>query len=88
MYGGYGSFRAKFELTSADRGEVIVLNLGGYDETDWADYWVYVNGVEVGRRTTSGRWRVAEQFRISPNSPRTARFSAPIQWFQMFATHP
>jgi hypothetical protein len=69
VYGGYGWFRAKFELAAADRGEVIVLNLGGYDETDWKEYWVYVNGVEVGRRTTSGRWRRAGQFRISPNSP-------------------
>jgi hypothetical protein len=55
-------------LTPAERGEVIVLNLGGYDETDWKDYWVYVNGVEAGRRTTSGRWRSAGQFRISSHS--------------------
>ena len=69
VYGGYGWFRAKFELASADQSEAIVLNLGGYDETDWKEYWVYVNGVEVGRRTTSGRWRRAGQFRIAPNSP-------------------
>ncbi len=69
VYGGYGWFRAKFELASGDRGELVVLNLGGYDETDWKEYWVYVNGVEAGRRTTSGRWREAKQFRISPDSP-------------------
>ena len=68
VYGGYGWFRAKFELASADRGEVIVLNLGGYDETDWKEYWGYVNGVEACRRTSSGRWRMAGQFRISPHS--------------------
>lgn len=72
VYGGFAWFRARFELASADRGEVIVLNLGGYDETDWKEYWVYVNGVKAGRRTTSGRWRKAGQFRISPHSPAYA----------------
>jgi len=78
VYGGYGWFRAKFELASADQGEVIVLNLGGYDETDWKEYWVYVNGVEVGQRTTSGRWRMAGHFGIAPHTPayETLRFES------------
>jgi hypothetical protein len=68
VFRGYGWFRAKFELPSGARGEEIVLNLGGYDETDWNEYWVYVNGAEVGRRSTPGRWRSPGQFRISPRS--------------------
>ena len=69
VYRGYGWFRRKFELPSGARGEEIVLNLGGYDETDWKEYWVYVNGVEVGRRSSSGRWRSPGQFHVSPHSP-------------------
>ena len=68
VYQGYGWFRTKFELPLRARGEEIVLNLGGYDETDWKEYWVYINGVEAGRRSTSGRWRSPGQFHISPQS--------------------
>ncbi|MGH2639994.1 MAG: hypothetical protein ACRDF4_12055, partial [Rhabdochlamydiaceae bacterium] len=76
-YQGYGWFRAKFVLPPRARGEEIVLNVGGYDHTDWKEYWIFVNGLEVGHRSTSNPWRTPGQFRVLPNSPAYAalRFS-------------
>ena len=42
VFQGYGWFRTKLELPSTARGKEVVLNLGGYDETDWHEYWVYI----------------------------------------------
>src|SRR6185503_11884923 len=68
-YGGYGWFRTTIELPASARGEKVVLNLGGYDETDWKAYWVYLNGVEIGKRSVSERWPESAQFPVSPGSP-------------------
>ena len=68
VYNGYGWFRTNFQLPSDAQGEDVVLNLGGYDQTDWKESWVYVNGVEVGKRSSRGRWRDPAQFRIAPGS--------------------
>ncbi len=79
VFRGYGWFRAKFELPDAVRSEEIWLTLGGYDQTDWKEYWVYVNGVEVGRRRSgAGHWRTPGQFRLLPGSAAYAalRFGA------------
>ncbi len=78
VYRGYGWFRSAFELPAGAEREDIVLNLGGYDQTDWNENWVYVNGVEVGRRSAGGRWRDPAQFRLAPGSPGHAalRFGA------------
>jgi hypothetical protein len=78
VYQGYGWFRARVELPSTARDKEVVLNLGGYDETDWHEYWIYVNGANVGRRTAAGRWRSPGKFQISPGSPAyaTLRFGS------------
>ncbi len=71
-YQGYGWFRALFTLPAEPKGEEVVLNVGGYDYIDWKEYWVYVNGIEVGHRSISTPWRTAGQYRISLNSPAYA----------------
>ncbi len=68
-YDGYGWFRRWFEWPSDARAEEIVFTLGGYDQLDWNEYWIYVNGVEMGHRSSSGRWRTPGQHRIAPASP-------------------
>lgn len=68
-YGGYGWFRRRFELPSDARGKEIFFVLGGYDHLDWNEYWIYANGVEIGRRSSSGRWRAPGQFILAPGSP-------------------
>jgi hypothetical protein len=80
VYDGYGWFRTTFQLPADAQGEEIILNLGGYDQTDWNECWVYVNGFEVGRRSSSGRWRNPAQFRIAPGSPGYAslRFGSSV----------
>ncbi len=66
-YAGYGWFRCNVELPESAKGKDIVLVLGGYDEQDWNDYWVYLNGQQVGRRTSSGRWRKPGRFTLRPS---------------------
>jgi len=68
VYKGYGWFRAGFKLPASAQGDVVVFNLGGYDRTDWEEYWIYVNGSEVGHRTTSGPWRTPGRFYLKPGS--------------------
>lgn len=68
-YDGYGWFRRWFELPQNARGEELCCVLGGYDHLDWSEYWVYVNGLEIGHRESSGRWRTPRQFDIAPRSP-------------------
>ena len=66
-YGGYGWFRCNVELPVSAQGQEIVLVLGGYDEQDWNDYWVYLNGRQIGTRTSSGRWREPGRFALKPS---------------------
>src|ERR1700722_10947954 len=66
-YGGYGGVRCKVDLPESAKGKDIVLVLGGYDEQDWKDYWVYLNGQQIGRRTSSGRWRKPGRFALRPS---------------------
>ena len=66
-YSGYGWFRCKVELPESAKGKELILVLGGYDEQDWNDYWVYLNGQQVGRRTSSGRWRKPGRFTLRPS---------------------
>ena len=68
-YDGYGWFRRWFELPKGAEGEEIVAVLGGYDFQDWNEYWVYLNGAEIGHRLSSGRWRSPAQFTVAPKSP-------------------
>ena len=68
-YGGYAWFRCKVELPESAKGKDLDFVLGGYDEQDWNDYWVYLNGQQVGRRTSSGRWRKPGRFTLRPTDP-------------------
>ena len=67
-YDGYGWFRRWFDLPADARGEEIVFVLGGYDYHDWKEYWVFLNGVEIGHRESVGRWRTPGQFAVTPGS--------------------
>ena len=67
VYGGYGWFRCNVELPESTKGKDVVLVLGGYDEQDWNDYWVYLNGQQIGRRTSAGRWRKPGRFTLRPS---------------------
>ena len=66
-YGGYGWFRCNVELSQSAKGKDVVFVLGGYDEQDWNEYWVYLNGRQIGRRTSSGRWRKPGRFTLRPS---------------------
>lgn len=68
-YEGYGWFRRQFSLPADARGEDVVFVLGGYDYHDWKEYWVYLNGVEIGHRKSEGRWRTPGRFAAAPGSP-------------------
>jgi len=68
IYRGYAWFRQHFTLPEEARNEEVVLGLGGYDQEDWNRYWVYVNGVAVGTRSSSGRWRDPGLFTLRPGS--------------------
>jgi hypothetical protein len=68
VFRGYGWFRTHFLLPEYARGKEIILNLGGYDVTDWKETWVYLNGQEVGRRSSEGPWRSPGEFRLVPGS--------------------
>ncbi len=65
-YEGFGWFRRSIELPSTARGQELNIVLGGYDQQDWNDYWVYLNGEEVGHRSAQGRWRTPGIFKIAP----------------------
>ena len=68
-YDGYGWFRSTLELPAGALGQEVVLVLGGYDFLDWQEYWIYVNGVEIGHRTSAGRWRTPGHFAFPPANP-------------------
>ena len=71
-YDGYGWYRRWFELPSAARGANLTFVLGGYDHQDWLEYWVYLNGTEIGYRSARGRWRSPGEFRLAPDHPAYA----------------
>jgi hypothetical protein len=66
VYAGYGWFRQAFTLPEDAKGEEIVFVLGGYDQQDWLERWVYLNGTEIGHQAASGRWRTPAQFALRP----------------------
>jgi len=69
IFDGYAWFRQQFELPWGASGEQLTFCLGGYTQEDWNEYWVYVNGIEVGHWKKSGRWREPEQLALRPDSP-------------------
>jgi hypothetical protein len=66
IYDGYAWFRTQVNLPTDGQGQPIHFVLGGYDQQDWNEYWVYVNGALVGQRTSSGRWRTPGHFVVKP----------------------
>jgi hypothetical protein len=66
VYSGYCWFRHEFAVPEAARGHDLFFVLGGYDEQDWNEHWVYLNGTEIGRRTVSGRWRLPGRHVLRP----------------------
>ena len=54
IFKGYAWFRQPFELPREASGEALTFCLGGYTQEDWNEYWVYVNGSEIGHWTKSG----------------------------------
>jgi hypothetical protein len=73
IFKGYAWFRQQFELPMESLGEQLTFCLGGYTQEDWNEYWVYVNGMEIGHWKKSGRWREPEQLALRPDSPAYAR---------------
>jgi hypothetical protein len=70
VFTGYAWFRQQFELPAEP--EQLTFCLGGYTQEDWNEYWVYVNGMEIGHWKKSGRWREPEQLALSVESPAYA----------------
>jgi hypothetical protein len=68
-YDGYGWFRQEFELQEAAKGRDIVFMLGGYDQLDWNERWVYVNGQAIGHSSAAGRWRTPGRYVVRPSDP-------------------
>ncbi len=72
VYQGYGWFRHEFALPEEARGRDLFFVLGGYDEQDWNEHWVYLNGGDMGHRTVSGRWRLPGRYAVRPGEPAYA----------------
>jgi len=68
VFNGYAWFRQWFELPKEANGEDIIFCLGGYNQEDWSEYWVFVNGVPIGQRSSDGRWRTPGEFAVSHGS--------------------
>jgi hypothetical protein len=68
LFKGYVWFRQGFDLPEEAYSEPVTFCLGGYTQEDWNKYWIYVNGVEIGQWTESGRWREPHQLVLSPES--------------------
>lgn len=69
VFNGYAWFRQQFELPATAREQPVAFCLGGYTQEDWNQYWVYLNGVEIGHWEKSGRWREPEELTLLPGSP-------------------
>jgi hypothetical protein len=68
-YDGYGWFRKQVELPESAKGQEIVFVLGGYDQLDWNQQWIYLNGEPIGHREVSGRWRAPGRYSLRPSDP-------------------
>jgi hypothetical protein len=66
-YNGYGWFRSEFRLPESAKGQEIIFALGGYDQQDWNEQWIYLNGEQIGHRTSSGRWRTPGRHVLRPS---------------------
>ncbi len=69
IYQGYAWFRHEFALPEDARGKDLIFILGGYDEQDWKEHWVYLNGNGIGQRTVSTRWHLPGRYIVRPTDP-------------------
>lgn len=86
---GYAWFRQSFELPAESQGEPIVFCLGGYNQEDWNEYWVYVNGSLAGHWTASGFWRAPKEWTVQPGTAayQQLRFGAGRKNLLAFRTY-
>ena len=72
-YPGYCWYRRMVDLPKAWEGKPVVFVLGGYDEFDWRDYWVYLNGEKIAHFAHDvlylGPSHEAPRYVISPSDP-------------------
>lgn len=68
VFDGYAWFRQWFNLPKDGESERIVFCLGGYDNQDWNEYWLYLNGTQIAHWKKSGRWRTPEIISLHPGS--------------------
>ena len=62
-------FRHEFALPETARGKDLVFVLGGYDEQDWKQHWIYLNGTGIGESTVTGRWHTPGRYSLRPTDP-------------------
>lgn len=67
-FDGYVWFRQWFDLPQNADGQPLVFCLGGYNQEDWNEYWIYVNGEPIGNWKKTSRWRTPEEVSIGPGS--------------------
>lgn len=72
VYAGYGWYRHEFALPESAGDQNLTFVLGGYDEQDWNEHRVYLNGTQIGHRSVSGRWRVPGRYTVTPAEPAYA----------------
>jgi len=53
LYPGFGWYRAMVEVSTESMGKPIEFVLGGNDNHDWLEYWIYLNGVLIGNSKQS-----------------------------------
>ncbi len=68
-YEGYGWFRRCVDLPADGAGETIGFVIGGYDQHDWNEYWIYLNGRLIGHRLANSFWRQPAVIELSPGDP-------------------
>ena len=68
VFDGYAWFRQWFDLPQKAEGQPLVFCLGGYNQEDWNEYWIYLNGEPIGSWKKSGRWRTPEELSLGPES--------------------
>lgn len=78
VFNGYAWFRQDIELPAGGEGAPVVFCLGGYNQEDWNEYWLYLNGTPITHWKKSGLWRTPDEITLKPGSPGYAalRFGA------------
>lgn len=66
LYPGFGWYRTSFELNENSAGKPIEFVLGGTDNHDWLEYWIYLNGTLIGNSSQSNQVHEVAKFVINP----------------------